>query len=125
MVQAQLDTASDIAPVVIAAAMSGGSSICERAVGLFVDVLAAETGNLALRTLATGGVYIGGGIPMRILPFLQSPRFIDRFTSKGRFSEFLHRVPVSVLRDPQSVLHGAASYGVQRIKDGPHEGRRR
>ena len=123
-IQAQIEEAGDITPVVIAAAMSNTSSVCEHAVRIFIDSLAAEAGNLALKTLATGGVFFGGGIPMRMLPLLQSPLFIDRFTSKGRFSEFLQRVPVAVLRDPLSPLRGAAIYASRVVTDWHNTGRR-
>ena len=116
-VQARVEEADDITPVIIAAAMSNESPACERAVRIFVETLAAEAGNFALKTLATGGVFLGGGIPMHILPYLQAPEFIGCFTSKGRFSEFLQRVPIAVLRDPLSPLRGAAIYGVHVTKE--------
>jgi len=120
-IEAMLEEADDITPVIIECALSKESPVCERAVRIFADSLAAEAGNFALKTLATGGVFFGGGIPMRILPLLQSPAFIDRFTSKGRFSEFLRRVPVSVLRDPLSALRGAAIYDSRMITRGNRE----
>ena len=122
LVQARIEEADDITPIIIAAAMSKESPVCARAVRILVDSLAVEAGNFALKTLATGGVFLGGGLPMRILPLLQSPAFLDRFESKGRFSEFLRRIPVVVLRDPLAPLRGAAIYGVH-ITSEPDKGR--
>lgn len=123
VIQARIQEAVDITPVIIAAALSKESTVCKHAVRIFVDSLAVEMGNFALKILATGGLYLGGGIPMRILPFLQSPDFINHFTSKGRFSEFLQRVPVAVLQDPLSPLRGAAIYGSQVITNWHDKGR--
>ena len=116
-VQTRIEEADDTTPIIIAAAISKESPVCEHAVRILIDSLAVEAGNFALKTLAMGGIYLGGGIPMRILPFLQSSAFIDRFASKGRFSEFLRRVPVSILRDPLLPLRGAAIYGWRQITD--------
>lgn len=109
-VHARLSDASDITPVVVAAALAAESPLCVRAVQMFVDILAAEAGNFALKTLATGGVFLAGGLPRHLLPFLQDSAFVDRFTAKGRFSEWLQRMPLSVLRDPLAPLRGAAAY---------------
>ena len=122
-VRARIQEAVDITPVIIAAALSEESAVCERAVRIFTDSLAAEAGNFTLKILATGGLYLGGGIPMRILPFLHSPDFINRFTSKGRFSELLQHVPVAVLQDPLLPLRGAAIYGSRTATDWHDKGR--
>jgi glucokinase len=61
--------------------------------------------------LATGGVYVGGGIPPRILPFLEDASFMRMFTNKGRFGELLARIPVHVILNPKIALIGAARYG--------------
>ena len=74
--------------------------------------MADEASNLALKVLSTGGVYLGGGIPPRILPQLQQPRFMEVFTNKGRFSELMQKMPVHVIRNPKSALYGAAYYGL-------------
>jgi glucokinase len=98
--------AADPTPMIIAAALSREDTLCVRTIELFVQILAAEAGNLALRVLATGGVYLGGGIPPRVLPFLETEGFLAAFTHKGRFSSFLRRVPVHVVTDPLAVLRG-------------------
>ncbi len=65
-----------------------------------MEILGDEAGNMALMVLATGGVYLGGGIPPRILPQLQKGPFLKFFSDKGRFSEIMERIPVT--RDLQS-----------------------
>ncbi len=114
-VQARLADADDITPIVVAAALAGKSPLCVRTIRLFTDVLAAEAGNFALKTLATGGVVLAGGLPRHLLPFLKTREFMDRFTAKGRFSEWLRRMPLSVLRDPLAPLHGAAAYALAHV----------
>jgi glucokinase len=79
----------------------------------FVSILAAEAGNLALKVLATGGVYVGGGIPPRILPFLQDGAFAERFRSKGRLAEILTNIPVHIITNPEIALLGAAYHGFE------------
>lgn len=108
----EIAAAADPAPVVVQAALEGRSAVCQEAVALLCDVLAAEAGNLALRLLSTGGIFLGGGIPPRILPFVHAPRFREAFLAKGRFSLFLERVPVLVVLPPQAVLWGAALRGM-------------
>lgn len=81
---------------------------------VFVSVLGAEAGNLALKVLATGGIYLGGGIPPRILPLLRTNRFMEAFTNKGRFSEMIGHIPVHIVLT-QAALIGAARYGLERM----------
>ncbi len=114
-VQAELAETDDIAPIITSAAQSGTSPICDRAVRIFVDVLAAEASNLALKTLATGGVFLGGGIPKHIAQWLQADLFVDRFCAKGRFSTLLRRIPLSVIEDPHAPLRGAAVFAAARL----------
>lgn len=83
-------------------------AICARTLDLFMEILGTEAANLALKVLATGGVYIGGGIPPRILPQLQASRFMALFQRKGRFSDLMARMPVRVIRNPKVALLGAA-----------------
>jgi glucokinase len=111
-VGAEIAAAADPTPVVVQAALAGHSAVCHEAVALLCDILAAEAGNLALKLLSTGGIFLGGGIPPRVLPFLRAPRFRTAFLAKGRFSAFLERVPVLVVLPPQAVLWGAALRGM-------------
>ncbi len=81
-----------------------------KAVETFVSILGAEAGNLALKVMATGGVYVAGGIPPRILPFLRSQRFMQAFCNKGRFGEMLRQTPVYIVLHSKVGLLGAAAY---------------
>jgi len=119
-VGAEIAAAADPAPVVVQAALAGRSAVCHEAVALLCDILAAEAGNLALKLLSTGGIFLGGGIPPRVLPFLRAPRFRNAFLAKGRFSAFLERVPVLVVLSPQAVLWGAALRGMISDRGSPH-----
>jgi glucokinase len=109
----RLNAADDQTPLIVQAAFqSQPDALCAASLDTFVAILGAEAGNLALKVLATGGVYLGGGIPKRILPALSSGRFLDSFRSKGRMSDLLDRVPVHVILE-QTALFGAASYGLR------------
>lgn len=93
--------------VVTDAALAGKDEACVRALDMFAGNLAAEAGNMALRALATAGVYIGGGIPPRVLAVLARPDFVTRFRAKGRFADLMARVPVRVCLEPKAALLGA------------------
>ncbi len=104
----QLAAAPDKTPIIIQTAVARKCELCIATLELFMEILGDEAGNLALKVLATGGVYIGGGIPPRILPQLQNSGFMSLFTRKGRFKEMMARMPVHVIRNPKVALHGAA-----------------
>ena len=109
----KLKRGSDPTPVIIEAALDDERScdLCKKTLDLFVSILGGEAGNLALKVLAAGGVYLAGGISPRILPFLGDGRFMEAFRHKGRMSELMSRIPVSVIVDPGSAMLGAAHYG--------------
>lgn len=112
-VAAQIAAASDPTPVIVGAALHAQPCVlCAATLDAFVGILGAQAGNLALTLLATGGVYLGGGIPPRILPMLEQPHFLAAFQRKGRFDKLLARVPVYVIRNPKVALIGAACYGL-------------
>jgi len=90
--------------------VSGADPLCVEVVRLFVELYGAETGNLALKSLATGGVFIGGGIAPKILPALQDGNFIRAFKAKGRFLPLLDQVSVKVSLNPRTPLIGAINY---------------
>lgn len=94
--------------VITEAAVGGGSPLCARAVDLFAELYGAEAGNLALKVMATAGVYLGGGIAPRILPFLKRPAFLEAFTAKGRMRPLLETMPVLVILRSDVALLGAA-----------------
>jgi glucokinase len=90
------------------AALDGRCPQCVRALAMFVAAWGAEAGNLALRAVATGGVFIGGGIAPKILPALRSPEFLDAFRGKPPMVELLDAIPVQVIMNEQAALLGAA-----------------
>lgn len=103
--------------VISRAALDGSDPACVRALEMFVDILGAEAGNLALRGLAIGGVVIGGGIPPKILPALQQPRLIDRFHAKGRFAPWTRKLAVRVALEPRAALFGAALHAASTPRE--------
>ena len=112
---AQLVKANDPTPVIVNAALQHEKQPCELAVetlSLFVSILGSEAGNLALKLMSTGGVYLGGGIPPRILPWLEHTYFMQSFLNKGRFSTVLIRFPVHVILHSNAALFGATCYGL-------------
>ena len=90
--------------------VAGEDAVCAEAVRLFVELYGAETGNLALKSLATGGVFIGGGIGAKILPAMQDGNFIRAFKAKGRFHHLLDKIPVKLSLNPRTPLIGAINY---------------
>ncbi len=91
-----------------------GDLACRETLEIFISVLAREASNLALKGLARGGVYVGGGIAPKVLSAMKDGRFMASFVRKGRFRGFLEELPVHVILKPEVVLFGAANYGVSR-----------
>ncbi len=108
LAQALVD-ADDQTPVIFNNASK--CDLCRLTLELFVAILGAEAGNQALKVMATGGIYLGGGIPPRILPELHKPAFLEALRSKGRFRELLTDIPVYVILNPRAGMIGAAAYG--------------
>ena len=88
--------------------------VASQALDLMVSIYGAEAGNLALTVIATGGVYVGGGIAPKILPRLQQGGFMRAFTDKGRLAELLERIPVWVILNELTALLGAARHAASR-----------
>lgn len=99
---------SDRSKVIADAALDGKDPLCSDALDLFVSILGAVCGNLALTGLTLGGLYLGGGIPPKILPALKRGTFMQAFTDKGRFRDLLSRIPVRVILNDRAALLGAA-----------------
>ena len=106
--------AEDPVPIIAQAALADKAEICTYTMELFVSILGSEAGNLALKVLATGGIYLGGGIPRRILPLLKTDQFRFAFTDKGRFAKMLCEVPVYVITHPHAGVFGAACHGLRK-----------
>jgi glucokinase len=116
----ELAAADDRTPIIANHAMSGEGAceLCTATLSTFVSILGTEAGNLALKILATGGVYLGGGIPPRILPALQDGRFMEAFQDKGRLRPLMERMPVHVILNLQVALLGAACHCLSMPEEG-------
>ncbi|HEU0013431.1 MAG TPA: glucokinase [Longimicrobium sp.] len=112
---ARLAAGGDITPALVQAGLDPARAcpVCRRTLRLFAAILGAEAGNAALRGLATGGVYLGGGIPPRLLPVLRGRAFRDGFLDKGPMSRLMARIPVHVILEHRAALLGAARYGME------------
>lgn len=108
----RLAEAPDAAPIIVDAALTKKEELCLSAVRLFVSILGAEAGNLALKTLATAGVYLGGGMAPRLLSFLEEEPFLSSFRRKGPMTGLLSRVPVHLIVESRAALMGAADRGM-------------
>lgn len=93
--------------------LAGEDPLCAEAVDLFCAIYGAEAGNLALRGVAIGGVYVGGGIAPKLLPALRRGGFLASFVDKGRFRDFLEAIDVRVVLNPKAALIGAAHYAAR------------
>jgi glucokinase len=99
-------------------ALEGTSAICVQALDVFVSVYGAESGNLALKMLATGGMYVGGGIAPKIIRKLSSTAFMKAFTAKGRSGGLLKDVPVRVITNDRTALLGAGRVAALALAEG-------
>jgi glucokinase len=116
---AQLIAASkDHTAVIADSAIDPGnpSELCRATIETFVSILASEAANLALKVMATGGIYLAGGIPLHILRLLEEPGFMKSFMRKGRFAQLMERIPVHVILS-RAALIGSAAYGLESFKE--------
>jgi glucokinase len=115
----QLAQADDRTPIIVQAAQQTTQQkrpdICVATLDIFVQTLGTVVGNMALSVLAGGGLYLGGGIPPRILERLQQPDFLAAAHDKGRFQALVAAMPVHVILDPKVALHGAAWGGFEAL----------
>jgi glucokinase len=109
--------AEDPNSVIGQCAEDGSSSLCFETMKTFVSAYGAETGNVALKVLATGGMYLGGGIAPKILKTLKNGFFTQAFLDKGRLSPLLQSIPVRVILDDTCALLGAAAYAEARAAE--------
>jgi len=108
--------AIDPAQVITQTALEKKNKLCMKTVTMFVSILGAVAGNLALTGLTTGGVYLGGGISPKILPKIDPQNFMASFTEKGRFKHFLEKIPVRVILNAKAALLGAARCALEDLK---------
>lgn len=104
----ELAGADDRTPVIVGAALEKQASLCVATLDLFVRALGTAISNMSITILPKGGIYLGGGIPPRILPRLQQPDFLEAVAHKGRFFEMTSKIPVTVIMKPKTALFGAA-----------------
>ena len=100
--------------VITELALAAKSEICERTLDLFVSAYGAEAGNLALKVMSIGGLYVGGGIAPRIVSKLKDGTFMKAFIDKGRLSQLLVNTPVRIIMESRTPLLGAAAYAEAR-----------
>jgi len=108
-------TERDPAAVIGETGVAGSDALCVEALKLFCRIYGAESGNLALKCLPYGGVYLAGGIGAKILPVLQQSEFMRGFLAKGRCRAVLQKISVKVCTNPEVALLGALSYAKQRL----------
>ena len=109
----QLAEADDPTALIVHTGLEQKARLCIGVLDLFCSILGAEAGNLALTVMARGGVYVGGGIPPRIIAALEKGPFMEAFCCKGRLSELMTRIPVYVILNPRIALIGAVLKGLE------------
>jgi len=105
----------DRSAMVSECALKEQDPLCMETLRLFAEIYGAEAGNLALKSMSLGGVYIGGGIAPKILPFMTNRHFMNGFASKGRFEEMLRGMQVKISLNPETALLGAAHFVMDRL----------
>ena len=113
----QMAAAADPNSVITEMGLAAKSEICEKTLDMFVSAYGAESGNLALKVLSVGGLYIGGGVAPRILEKLKDGTFMKAFTDKGRLSQLLINMPVRVILESRAAVLGAAAYAEARAAE--------
>jgi glucokinase len=108
----------DAAAAISCAALDGSNRLAEQALDLWISVYGAEAGNLALKAMATGGIFLSGGITPKILPKLRGPLFMRAFQDKGRLRSLLETIPVQVITNDKAGLLGAARCAAAQVRNG-------
>ena len=113
----EISAAGDPNSVITEAGLAAKAEICEKTLDMFVSAYGAEAGNLALKVLSVGGLYIGGGIGPRILEKLKDGTFLRAFQDKGRLSQLLINMPVRVILESRAAVLGAAAFAEARAAE--------
>jgi glucokinase len=111
----ELKISDDIPAAISRAAFEKNVEICVEALNMLATIYGSEAGNLALKLLATAGVFIGGGIAPKILPKLKEPHFMNAFVEKGRMKPLLQKIPIKVITNSKTALIGAAKAGREQF----------
>jgi len=118
-VTALIGAAQDRTAAIVSHAFGGDanrSQLCAATIDMFVSILAAEAANVAVKVLATGGMYVAGGVAVHTLQALKQPAFMQSFRRKGRFADLMSRIPIHVVVSPAG-LAGAAAFGLKNSPD--------
>ncbi len=115
----------DPSRVISERALQNRNPLCVAALDLFIEIFGATAGNLALTGLTTGGIYLGGGIPPKILSRLEGKAFMTAFTQKGRFTELLKKIPVRVILNDKAAILGAAAEALRMEEENRQPARRK
>lgn len=110
-----LDPSNDRSAMISRCALEHNDPLCSETLRLFCEIYGAEAGNLALKSISLGGVYIGGGIAPKIAPFMGNGIFMEAFKMKGRFSTLLSSISVKMSLDPQTALMGSLRYSIDQL----------
>jgi glucokinase len=110
---------SEPAPVITEVGLAGRDPLCQWALDLFATLYGAEAGNLALKAMALGGIFVAGGIAPKIFPKLADGTFMNAFADKGTMRSVLERIPVKVVQNPKIGLLGSAHYARERLLGAP------
>ncbi|ACK66739.1 glucokinase [Rippkaea orientalis PCC 8801] len=108
--QQKEDLNIDLSAEISKTALGNGDPLCQQTMQIFIEAYGAEAGNLALKLLPYGGLYVTGGIAPKILPLMQQGNFMKAFLTKGRLSPLLNKIPVYIILNPKVGLIGAALY---------------
>lgn len=107
------DTDIDPAAIISKAALDKRDRLCQKTMEMFVEAYGAETGNLALKFLPYGGIYIAGGIAAKIVPLMKEERFLLAFREKGRMTPLMDKIPIHIVLNPQVGLIGSVIYALR------------
>ena len=105
------DPKIDQAPTITGLGLSGECPVCVATLDLWVEIYGSEAGNLMVRSVARGGVYVAGGIAVKIMPKMKTGRFVAAAQHKEKMQEFLAKVPIHIVLDEECPLKGAAYAG--------------
>ena len=110
----EAEQGTEPAAAIAAAAESGDDEHALNAVDLFVELYGAEAGNFALKVLATGGMFLGGGIAPKLAKFMQTSKFVERFDAKGRMQRLVEQIPIRIVLNDSAALQGAALHAARQ-----------